>query len=161
MVESEITLSMLIAMVIGMLSTAYLSRIILARWGLRMVSGITQFDYKGINLAVIAFIVTLVVFTTGFWGLLILIGGALLGFLAPLTGVRRAQAMGFFLVPVTLFYSGWQREIVSFLSLQSQASPPQLIQMESILLYMAIAISIAFIVYYIASEKVFRRALKS
>jgi len=33
--------------------------------------------------------------------------------IAPVVHVRRAQAMGLFLVPVILYYSGWQAPMVS------------------------------------------------
>lgn len=53
-----------------------------------------------------------------------MLGGAFLGMLPQLLNVRRAQAMGFFLLPVILFYSGYQREIVTFLHLEVENSIP-------------------------------------
>jgi len=62
-----------------------------------------------------AALVVLVLGWTGFWGFLVLTAGTLLGMTAPLSGVRRTQAMGFLLVPTILFYSGLTAPVVTLL----------------------------------------------
>jgi CDP-diglyceride synthetase len=106
-----------------MLAAGALARFILLRnahWGAECANRI---DEHGLNLGVLAGLTALVVFTTYFWGFVILLGTTLLGLVAPLAGVRRANAMGMFLVPTMLFFSGWRTPVVGFLRLETIKTP--------------------------------------
>jgi len=71
----------------------------------RKVCGNGKF-YDKINIGIILLIVVSVIWLTGWIGLLVLVLSTLIGLVAPLAGVRRANCMAFFLVPVMLYYSG-------------------------------------------------------
>ena len=81
---------------------------------------INNLNYRALTLAVIAFITLLVSLTTGFWGVMVLVAATSLGLLPPMVNVRRSQMMGFFLIPVMLFFSGFQESFVSLFRLESQ-----------------------------------------
>lgn len=149
----QLTLSMVMETTAYMVVAGYMAKLLINRYGGKLALGIAQLHYKGLTVAVIAFVSLLVLLTTGFWGFVIMIGGVLLGFIAPLAGVRRAQAMGFFLVPVLLFYSGKERDIVSFLRLESHMSAPQPVVLEMLIVYLAIAALAAGVCYWLVSRR--------
>jgi putative membrane protein len=109
------------ALVAGLVSRAVVLRM-LPTLGERVRS----VPYRSMTVSVIAFVASAVGLTTGLWGLVILAAGTLLGMVAPLAGARRAQAMGMFLVPVILFYTGWQARAVTWLHLEAVHLPPAL-----------------------------------
>lgn len=88
-----------------------------------LATGISLLDAHRLNTSVIVFIVLLTGLLMGSGGLLILAIATLVGLLPIFTGARRAQLMVFFLVPVLLFYSGYQADIVSALKLEQRLSP--------------------------------------
>ena len=63
-----------------------------------------RLNYKMLALGVIAFIVALTVYFSGFVGLLILIISTSVGLVAPLTNVKRSLSMGCLLLPVILYF---------------------------------------------------------
>ena len=63
-------------------------------------------NYNRISIGVIIFIIIMVLFLTGFPGLIVLLLGTLIGILPQISGVRRAQCMGYFVLPVILYYAG-------------------------------------------------------
>ncbi len=108
----------------AMLVAGALSRRLLLAWWKPLVRRVAAVPYRPLNLAVAVFVTGLVLVGTGGWGLLILGCATMLGLLPAMVNVRRAQLMGFFLVPVLLFFSGRQAEIVTALGLQARTSPP-------------------------------------
>ena len=71
--------------------------------------------YNKITVGIILLIVVSVIWLTGLTGLLVLVLSTIIGLIAPLAGVRRANCMAFFLVPVMLYYSGlnfWLMKLV-------------------------------------------------
>jgi len=61
-------------------------------------------NYEKINWGIMLLILGLVIAMTGWIGLVILITGCAIGLISPMIEVRRANAMGFFMVPVLLYY---------------------------------------------------------
>lgn len=84
---------------------------------------IASLNATSLSTAVIAFIVLLTGLLLGAGGLFVLGIATLIG-LAPILGqARRAQLMGFFLVPVLLFYSGHQPAITEILQIPQKLAP--------------------------------------
>lgn len=149
----EITVGQMLVILLTMGITGFLSRNLLLKSWKVFVSLINYLNYQALTLAVIVFIVTLVMLTTGFWGLAVLVGGTFLGLLPPLVKVRRTQLMGLFLVPVIMFFSGIQDSIVSFLRLEAQLSPSVTIQPIQLLGNLGICFTIAILFYSISLIK--------
>jgi len=101
---------------------AFLAKTIIFKSSSTVIKYFFKIQYKPLNLAIIVFVSLLVLFTTGFWGIVVLITASFLGMIAPVVDVRRAQAMAFFLVPVLIFFSGYQAEIYSMLHLETSFS---------------------------------------
>lgn len=99
------------------LAVGFASRAILLRAAPVMVAQVCALPHRALTLAVIVFVTVLAGVTTGPWGLLILVTSTALGMVAPLSGARRAHAMGLFLVPVALAYLGLQADVVTALGL--------------------------------------------
>ncbi len=110
--------------------------------------------HLGLNWGVIAFLVTLTGCLLGIGGLTILVAATAVGSVPLYFGVRRAQLMGFFLVPVMLFYSGYQGQLVDWLSIEQRTSPmlPS-ITITGILLATMIALGAGVIIYLFTTAK--------
>lgn len=76
-----------------------------------------------LNYAVIALLAVGTYWLLGLGGLAILIVATLVGLIPLRAGARRAQLMGFFLVPTMLFYSGYERRIVDLLGIEGRTAP--------------------------------------
>ncbi len=110
---------------IGMIISVFLiagcvTAVVLVLLAKPLATGISRLDARRLNTSVIVFIVLLTGLLMGSGGLLILAVATLVGLVPIFTGARRAQLMGFFLVPVMLFYSGHQAAIVSTLKLEQR-----------------------------------------
>lgn len=88
----------------------------LARFFLRL-------DPVRLNYAVIALLAVGTFGMLGLGGLAILVVATLVGLIPLRAGARRAQLMGFFLVPTMLFYSGYERRIVDVLGIEGRTAP--------------------------------------
>lgn len=113
----------LVILLAAMVIAGAFARGVLVRHGAVFARTVARFDHRGMTWAILAFVTLLVALTTGPWGIVILAAATSLGLVAPLAGARRANAMGFFLVPVILFFSGWEAPVVSFLRLEAIALP--------------------------------------
>lgn len=143
----EINVGQMLVILLAMGITGFLSRNLLLKSWKVFVSLINRLNYQALTLAVIVFIVALVLLTTGFWGLVVLVGSTCLGLLPPLVKVRRTQLMGLFLVPVILFFSGIQDNVVSFLHLEAQISPSVPMQPTKILIVLGVCFAISTFAY--------------
>ena len=63
-------------------------------------------SYRNLVLGVILFIVGSVFALNGLGGLLVLLTGTLIGILPIILGVRRAECMGYFVIPAIVYYAG-------------------------------------------------------
>ena len=97
--------------------------LILWRLGARLATWFQGVDQTGLNLAVIAFLVILISWLLGLGGLAILVAATAVGLVPLHFGVRRAQLMGFFLVPAMLFFSGYQLRLVDLLYIGQRTAP--------------------------------------
>lgn len=138
-----------VLVIIGaMIISGLISRIIILNTWTFFLNLINLLEYRSLTVSVVFFISALVFLTTGMWGLVILIASATLGLLPPIINVKRSQMMGFFLIPVILFFSGFQAEIVTSLSLQAQVSPPIPTSLATIFFQLLISLSLSFFVYF-------------
>ena len=103
------------------------------------------------HFCVITFITLLVSLTTGFWGVMVLVAATSLGLLPPMVNVRRSQMMGFFLIPVMLFFSGFQETFVSLFRLESQLSASIPTDLKSLAISLGICFSTSLAIYVSAS----------
>jgi putative membrane protein len=140
---------LIIILVMGLVG--FLSRLIILNSWQFFIKAINFFNYQSLTIAVIIFITILVLLTTGFWGLMVLLAATSLGILPPTIGVRRSQMMGFFLVPVMLFFSGLQEPIVSVLHLQAKISPAPIVSISQIAQSLVISFSTALIAYFMGN----------
>lgn len=138
-------------MMAAMLAVGWASRGLLLTSGMNLAKLINKLSYRGLNLGVIGLIAVLVYSTTGFWGVLILIGATLLGLVAPLAEVRRAQAMGMFLLPVILYYSGYQAKIVTALGLEAISLPAPMMNLRSVGIALGGAVAAGALLYVVGA----------
>lgn len=135
----------------GMGAAGFLSRNLLLKSWTIFISFIDYLNYRALTLAVIMFISTLVFMTTGFWGFLVLVAGTCLGLLPPIVKVRRTQLMGLFLVPVLLFFSGFQDSFVTLFWLQAQISPSSSLTLSQMGTFLIISFGVGISSYFINS----------
>lgn len=122
-----------------------------------LASGFARLDARRLSLAVIVFILLLIGLLMGSGGLLMLAVATLVGLVPIYTGARRAQLMGFFLVPVMLFYSGHQAGFVSALHLEQRLSAsPGNPDTYSIIAVVLFALLMAPVTYLLARHKIFQ-----
>ncbi len=91
--------------------------------GPRLAAIFASVDETGLNWSVVAFLVVLTALLLGLGGLTILAVATAVGVVPLLTGVRRAQLMGFFLLPALLFFSGRQEALVALLPIEQRTAP--------------------------------------
>ena len=87
----------------------------------------------------------------GLGGLVILVCATVVGLVPLVVKVRRAQLMGFFLVPTMLFYSGQEGRVVDWLSLKQRTAPllPSL-TLPGIALAVLVSAAVSLAVYHVA-----------
>lgn len=132
----ELSQGTTVMIVLSMFIASLLSFFVI-RYSYQLVIRIfSKLNYTALTASVIFFLVLFIFQTTGGWGLVVAIGATFLGMIAPVVNARRAQAMGVFMIPVMLYYSGFQAVVVSSLHLEAKVSvapPPSLIQISVML----------------------------
>jgi hypothetical protein len=129
--------------VLAMLLSGVVSFMLLWRAGARIASLVIRADYRALGVATVGFVAALSVLTTGIWGGVVLVAATALGLIPHFTGVRKAQAMGFFLVPTMLFFSGRQADVVDALHLQAVLAPDYLFTLGQVGLVVALSLGAA------------------
>jgi len=81
----------------------------------KKMSGKSGRVYQYISVGIILFVVGCVFVMTKWVGFLVLVVGTAIGLLPPLCGVRRAECMGFLLLPVILFYFGVKGQLLGLM----------------------------------------------
>ena len=144
-----------------MVGAGVVAGLILWRLGQRLAAWFRVVDYGGLNWGVIAFLTALTWGLLGLGGLAILVAATAVGLVPLHFGVRRAQLMGFFLVPAMLFYSGYQGQLVDWLSIGQRTAPllPS-ITLAGIALATAVALGTGIAVYLLAAARGPRRWLR-
>ena len=113
----------LLAMAWAMALAGVVAAAILWRGGPRFAAAFGAVDERGLNWGVITFLIVLTALLLGTGGLAILVAATAVGLVPLLTGARRAQLMGFFLVPALLFFSGSQGQVVALLPIEARTAP--------------------------------------
>ena len=134
-----------------MVVAGVIAAVILWRLGGSVASWVGAADESGLNGSVVAFLAVLTLLLLGLGGLVILVCATVVGLVPLLFKVRRAQLMGFFLVPTMLFYSGQQGRVVDWLSLEQRTAPllPS-ITLSGIALAVLAATAVALAAYHLA-----------
>lgn len=138
-----------VAVGVAILTAGYVGRQLLLFLGLRLAKFVGRMNYRALSVGVIAALISIVWATTGWWGLLILFGTTALGMVAPLAGVRRAQAMGMFLVPTILYFSGKSAAVVSALRIEAVNLPPPEVDLGFLLSVVGASALVGAVVYHI------------
>ncbi len=113
----------LLWIVVFMFVAGVVAAVILWWMGGCIAKGVSATDEISLNWGVVAFLAALTLLLLGLGGLVILVCATVVGLVPLFFKVRRAQLMGFFLVPTMLFYSGQQGRIVDWLSLEQRIAP--------------------------------------
>lgn len=100
-----------------------LAGVLLTALGGPLAAFFGRLDPIRLNYAVIALLAIGTFWLLGLGGLAILVVATLVGLIPLRGGARRAQLMGFFLVPTMLFYSGYERRIVDLLGIEGRTAP--------------------------------------
>jgi len=85
---------------------AYLMHIKIGIFFTNLLINKNRQNYGKLTIAMIIFLTISVFALTGINGVLVLGLGTLIGLLPPLLGVRRAECMGYFVLPTMLYYAG-------------------------------------------------------
>ena len=101
---TEITMKDLIIFLTVAAIAAGISAITTIKISKIFVKYITKVNYQTLILAIIAFIISLVVIISGFYGFLILIVGTFIGILPTLRKIGKNHLMGSLMLPIILFY---------------------------------------------------------
>ena len=131
----------------AMLAAGLLSYQVLRRQGLRLARTLNTLHPGGLNGATLAFLLVMVAWTTAGWGLVLLVAATCLGLVAPLSGARRAQAMGFFLVPTILFFSGRSAQVLTALRLEGASLPVPALSMAGLAAGLALSLAVGATTY--------------
>jgi putative membrane protein len=143
----------LINILTTMLVAGMLAGLIMWFSGRRLSILVNRMNVTGLNWSVIGFLVALTYMFLGMGGLVILMAATVVGLLPMSTGVRRAQLMGFFLVPTMLFYSGYQMDLVDFLSIEARSSQSSSsISLTEIFSSLALSLFLGVLIYYLSVQ---------
>ena len=85
--------------------------------GKKVPKFLAKINYRLLMSAVMLFIVALVFFMTGFYGLLILFTSTSIGLLCAFLEIRRSHCMGCLLIQTTLFFCGLTPMVISLLGI--------------------------------------------
>ncbi len=125
-------------------------------FGMLLLIGKPLADFMGVlhanalHCSVLLFLVVFVALLLGAGGLFILVVASFVGLVPLYFGVRRAQLMGFFLLPVILFFSGHQAALTNFLAINvKNLSSNTLLPSQSLIMYTVIAITCALLIYHL------------
>ncbi len=110
---------------VTMIASGVMAAAILWRLGPLFSRWVQSFDSISLSVSVIAFLTILTFLFLRLGGLAILICATAVGLIPIICQVRRAQAMGFFLVPTMLYFSGYQLQVVDLFSISQRMAPLQ------------------------------------
>lgn len=143
----------MLEILLAMVAAGGLAALIMWVSGRALSIRVSRMSGVGLNWAVILFLVTLTYFLLGFGGIAVLVCASVVGMLPLVTGVRRAQLMGFFLVPTLLFYSGYSATVVDLLSIEARMSPSvSSLSIQYIGGSIAIALFVALVIYQLVAR---------
>ena len=155
LLNTEITSDFAVAIISVMVISGIISFFVMKRIGAPIGKLVSLANYHGLSLAVITFLLVLICLTTGFGGVLILVCGSLIGMIPPVVAVRRSQAMGFFLIPTMLFFSGYQAEVVSLMRFEAKINPSRIIGIYDLGLFILLSF-VAGLISYVGNHYFFK-----
>ena len=147
---------------VSMVGAGLIATFVLWHGGAWFAAKFGRVDSQGLNWGVIAFLVALTGWLVGIGGLAILAAATAVGLIPIKVGVRRAQLMGFFIVPVMLFYSGYQVELVDLFSIGQRLAPlAPSITLVGVLLATGGALAAGVVVYFVTLTANAKRGMRS
>lgn len=99
--KSYFIISIPIAIVVAVLAYFLTNEI-----GKRLLDRIQTLNSNKVILSILGFLLTLTFLLNGFYGILILISGSLIGYLALKKGVRQSHGMAALIVPIVIYFLG-------------------------------------------------------
>ena len=130
-----------------------LSTVLLWKSGPVIAKKIQKYNYPGLNWSLIVFLLSLVIMLFGIGGLAVILSATIVGLLPFIFNVRKGQLMGFFLVPVMIYFSGWGRTIYDFIKINQRHPPTEIINEYLILVSLIISSLFSFFIYYFIVKK--------
>jgi putative membrane protein len=101
-----VELVVLLGVILGAGGIAMLLHVWIGTFFTKQIGKSKEGFYNKINILILLIILGSVFWLTGFIGLLILFLCTVIGLIAPMSKVKRSQCMGFFIIPVMLYYGG-------------------------------------------------------
>jgi len=114
---TELTFFDVLFLVGIILFTAGIAAVLTLHLGKKIPNFLVKLNYRYLTLSVMIFIIALVIFITGVFGLLILFTSTAIGMLCAHLEVRRSHCMGILLIPTILFFSGLTPSLISILGI--------------------------------------------
>jgi TctA family transporter len=112
---SSATSTETIMLLVSVFAAALLGYAITLRLGKVFAAKVGNVDLDRLTKCIIAAMLLLVLLMTGIPGMLLLFASTLLGMIPPRIGVNRVHLTGCLLVPITLFFFGYQLQLSAFL----------------------------------------------
>ena len=101
---ADLSLSDLKIIFISMLLSTLIASVAVVKISKFFAKNLGRFNYQKISLAVLIFLFLMIIFFSGFYGLIIFIASTILGLFSIHSGVRRSFLMGSLLIPAIIFY---------------------------------------------------------
>ncbi len=110
-----ITYNEMLLVAVVVFFSACLSSVVTLKIGKFFAKKIGEFGYKKINISVLAFLIILLFYFSGFVGLFVAFVGMFIGLLAISLGINRSQLMAFLIFPTIMFFTGTSPFLMNFL----------------------------------------------
>lgn len=115
-VVGQLSMSNLLVLMIVVLASGTIAVVLHLKIGLcltKKLGNLNKEQYQKIIASVIVFTIVAVFLLSRYVGLLVLLAGTAIGLLPPLLGVRRAECMGYFVLPVLFYYAGLSNAVLN------------------------------------------------
>ena len=139
--------------IISMIFAGMISTILLWKSGPIIASKIHKYNYPGLNWSLIIFLLTLVGLLLGIGGIAVILSAAIVGLMPFIFNVRKGQLMGFFLMPVIIYYSGSGRIIHDIINMKQRHSPTEMLNQYFILISLIISVIVGIFIYYYITKR--------
>ena len=114
---NTITFNQMLILVFSGLSACFISALTTIYTGKLFTNIINKIRYNTITISVLIVLPLIVVFFTGFVGLLIMIIGMFIGVFTNLLGIKRTHLMGFLMLPTIFYYAGLSGTLTNLLGI--------------------------------------------
>ena len=153
LIGSMMTLGNLQLILISMIISGIISTFLLWNGGPQIAKKIQKYNYASLNWSLMAFLFIMVLLFMNIGGIAVIICSTLVGLMPYVFNVRKGQLMGFFLIPVMIYYSGYGRKIYDMMNLTQRHAPIVIPEISTSLLLILVSLSMGISTYYLLSRK--------